>query len=51
MARPLTFPSLVSLNPSEDGDAGLTLDVAGSATIGKDQGEETSAHLGVWVGF
>jgi phospholipase/lecithinase/hemolysin/uncharacterized protein YhjY with autotransporter beta-barrel domain len=30
---------------------GVTLDVAGSATVGKDQGEETSAHLGVRIGF
>jgi outer membrane lipase/esterase len=29
----------------------VSLDVAGSATAGKDQGEETSAHLGVRVGF
>jgi uncharacterized protein YhjY with autotransporter beta-barrel domain/phospholipase/lecithinase/hemolysin len=29
----------------------VNLDVAGSATIGKDQGDETSAHLGVRVGF
>lgn len=30
---------------------GVSLDLAGSATIGKDQGEETSAHLGLRVGF
>lgn len=30
---------------------GVSLDIAGSATIGKDQGEETSAHLGVRIGF
>ena len=30
---------------------GVSLDVAGSATVGKDQGEETSAHLGVRIGF
>ena len=29
----------------------VTLDVAGSATVGKDQGEETSAHLGFRFGF
>jgi outer membrane lipase/esterase len=29
----------------------VSLDVAGSATAGKDQGEETSAHVGVRVGF
>ena len=29
----------------------VNLDVAGSATIGKDQGEEASAHLGVRIGF
>jgi outer membrane lipase/esterase len=29
----------------------VSLDVAGSATIGKDQGDETSAHVGVRVGF
>lgn len=29
----------------------VSLDVAGSATIGQDQGDETSAHLGVRVGF
>jgi len=29
----------------------VSLDIAGSATIGKDQGDETSAHLGVRVGF
>jgi uncharacterized protein YhjY with autotransporter beta-barrel domain/phospholipase/lecithinase/hemolysin len=29
----------------------ITLDVAGSATVGKDQGEETSAHLGFRFGF
>jgi hypothetical protein len=51
MARPLTFRSHASLNRSEDGDAALTLDVAGSAPIGKDQGKVTSAHLGVRVGF
>ena len=30
---------------------GVSLDVAGSATVGKDQGEETSAHLGLRIGF
>ncbi|WP_158581949.1 autotransporter domain-containing protein [Sphingomonas edaphi] len=30
---------------------GVNLDLAGSATIGKDQGEETSAHLGLRFGF
>jgi uncharacterized protein YhjY with autotransporter beta-barrel domain len=30
---------------------GVSLDIAGSATVGKDQGEETSAHLGVRIGF
>jgi uncharacterized protein YhjY with autotransporter beta-barrel domain/phospholipase/lecithinase/hemolysin len=30
---------------------GVSLDVAGSATAGKDQGEETSAHLGLRIGF
>lgn len=30
---------------------GVSLDLAGSATIGKDQGEETSAHLGLRFGF
>ena len=30
---------------------GVSLDIAGSATIGKDQGEETSAHLGLRIGF
>jgi uncharacterized protein YhjY with autotransporter beta-barrel domain len=30
---------------------GVTLDVAGSVTVGMDQGEETSAHLGVRIGF
>ncbi|MEO6113090.1 MAG: autotransporter domain-containing protein [Sphingomicrobium sp.] len=29
----------------------VSLDVAGSATVGKDQGEETSAHLGLRIGF
>ena len=29
----------------------VTLDVAGSATVGKDQGEETSAHVGFRFGF
>ena len=29
----------------------VTLDVAGSATVGKDQGEETSAHLGLRFSF
>jgi len=29
----------------------VSLDIAGSATVGKDQGEETSAHLGVRFGF
>ena len=29
----------------------VSLDVAGSATIGKDQGNETSAQLGVRIGF
>lgn len=31
--------------------SGVSLDVAGSATVGKDQGEETSAHLGLRFGF
>ena len=31
--------------------SGVSLDVAGSATIGKDQGEETSAHVGLRIGF
>ena len=30
---------------------GVSLDIAGSATVGKDQGEETSAHLGLRFGF
>ncbi|MBA3666760.1 MAG: autotransporter domain-containing protein [Sphingomonas sp.] len=30
---------------------GVSLDVAGSATVGKDQGEETSAHVGLRMGF
>ena len=30
---------------------GVSLDIAGSATVGKDQGEETSAHLGLRIGF
>ena len=30
---------------------GVSLDVAGSATIGKDQGEETSAQVGLRIGF
>jgi len=30
---------------------GVSLDIAGSATIGKDQGEEASAHLGLRIGF
>jgi uncharacterized protein YhjY with autotransporter beta-barrel domain len=30
---------------------GVSLDIAGSATVGKDQGDETSAHLGVRIGF
>jgi len=30
---------------------GVSLDLAGSATVGKDQGEETSAHLGLRFGF
>jgi outer membrane lipase/esterase len=29
----------------------VSLDIAGSATVGKDQGEETSAQLGVRIGF
>ena len=29
----------------------VSLDVAGSATVGKDQGEETSAHVGFRFGF
>jgi outer membrane lipase/esterase len=29
----------------------VSLDVAGSATAGKDQGEETSAHVGFRIGF
>ena len=29
----------------------VSLDVSGSATVGKDQGEETSAQLGVRIGF
>ncbi len=29
----------------------VSLDLAGSATVGKDQGEETSAQLGVRIGF
>jgi outer membrane lipase/esterase len=29
----------------------VSLDVSGSATIGKDQGDETSANLGVRIGF
>ncbi|MGI8930852.1 MAG: autotransporter domain-containing protein [Sphingomicrobium sp.] len=29
----------------------VSLDVAGSATVGKDQGEETSAHVGLRIGF
>jgi outer membrane autotransporter protein len=29
----------------------VSLDIGGSATIGKDQGEETSAQLGFRVGF
>jgi hypothetical protein len=29
----------------------VNLDVAGSATIGKDQGNETSANVGVRIGF
>ncbi len=29
----------------------VSLDVAGSATVGKDQGEETSAQVGLRVGF
>jgi outer membrane lipase/esterase len=30
---------------------GVSLDIAGSATVGKDQGEEASAHLGLRIGF
>ena len=29
----------------------VSLDVAGSATVGKDQGEETSAHVGFRFAF
>jgi len=31
--------------------SGISLNVAGSATVGKDQGNETSAHLGFRAGF
>ena len=30
---------------------GVSLDIAGSATVGKDQGEEASAHVGLRIGF
>ena len=30
---------------------GVMLDVAGSATVSKDEGDETSAHVGVRIGF